>query len=86
MKYSCQLFKSNESKFWQKQNWRSKKYEDKASFDENYVRNLRNQIDTRDWDLRRTLEWYMEASQAEDRLQQEVADKERALHQDRLRN
>ena len=48
-------------------------------------RNLRNQIDTRDWDLRRTLEGYMEASQAKHRLQQEVADRERALQEDRLR-
>ena len=42
---------------------RSKKFEDKASFDENYIRNLRSQVDTSDWDLRRTLEG-MEASQA----------------------
>ena len=60
-------------------------YEEKASFDEKYIRNLRNQIDSRDWDLRRTVEVHMEASQTKDRLQQEVADKERALHEDRLR-
>ena len=61
------------------------KYEEKASFDEKYIRNLRNQIDSRDWDLRRTLEGWLEATQAKDRLQKEVADKERALHEDRLR-
>ena len=59
------------------------KYEENLSFDENYVRNLKYQIDTR-WDLRRTLEGYKEASQAKDRLQQEEADRERALQQDRL--
>ena len=61
------------------------KYEAKASFDENCIRDLKNQIGTRDSDLRRTLEGYMEASQAKDRLQQEVADRERALQKDRLR-
>ena len=61
------------------------KYEARASFDEYCIRNLKSQIDTRDWDLRRTLEGYMEASQAKDRLQQEVADRERALQEDRLR-
>ena len=45
-----------------------KKYDEKASFAENYIRNLRSQIDSRDSDLRRTLEGYMEASQAKDRL------------------
>ena len=50
-----------------------------------YICNLRNQIDIRDWDLGRTLEGFMEASQAKDRLQQEVSDKERALYEDRLR-
>ena len=85
MKHSCQLFKSSENKFWEKQNLGIQKYEEKASFDENYIRNLRNQIDSRDWDLRRTLEGFLEASQAKDRLQQEVSDTERALHEDRLR-
>ena len=61
------------------------KYEEKASFDENYIRNLRNQIDSRDWDLRRTLQGFLEATQAKDGLQQEVSDTERALHEDRLR-
>ena len=37
-------------------------YEEKASFDENYIRDLRSQIDSRDWDLRRTLAGYLEAS------------------------
>ena len=58
---------------------------EKASFDENHIRDLRGQIDSPDWDLRRTLEGFLEASQAEDRLQQAVSDKERALHEDRLR-
>ena len=62
------------------------KYEEKPSFDEKYIRNLRNQIDSRDWDLRRTVEVHMEASQTKDRLQQEVADKERALHEEISRN
>ena len=61
------------------------KYRATASFDENYIRNLKSQIDTRDSDLRRTLEGYMDASHAKDRLQQEVADRERALQEDRLR-
>ena len=39
------------------------KYEEKASFDENYIRNLRHQIDSQDWDLRRTLEGFLEAGQ-----------------------
>ena len=52
------------------------KYDEKASFAENYIRNLRCQIDSRDWDLRRTLEGFLDASQAKDRLQQEVSDKE----------
>ena len=52
------------------------KYEEKASFDENYIRNLRSQTDSRDWGLRRTLEEYVEARQAKDRLQQEVSDEE----------
>ena len=56
-----------------------------ASFDENYIRDLKSQIDARDWDLRRALEGYMEVRQAKDRLQQEVADKEGALQEDRLR-
>ena len=34
----------------------TKKYDEKASFAENYIRNLRSQIDSRDSDLRRTLE------------------------------
>ena len=59
--------------------------EEKVSFDENYIRNPRNQIDTRDWELRRTVEVHMEASRAKDRLQQEVADKKRTLQEDRLR-
>ena len=61
------------------------KYEAKASFDENYIRNLKSQIDTRDRDLRRTPAGYMEASQPKDRPQQEVANLERALQEDRLR-
>ena len=61
------------------------KYEERASFDENYIRNLKSQIDSPDWDLRRTLEGYMEASHAKDRLRQEAADTERALQEDRLR-
>ena len=61
------------------------KYEQRATFDEKCFRNLKSQIDTRDWDLRRTLEGYMEASQAKDRLRQEVADTERALQEDRLK-
>ena len=84
-KYTCQLFKFNDNKFWQKQKLEIQKYKEKASFDENYIRNLRSQIDSRDWDLRRTLDGYMEASQAKDRLQQDVSDKKRALHKDRLR-
>ena len=61
------------------------KYEAKASLDENYFRNLESQIDTRDWDLRRTAAGYMEAGQAKDRPQQEAADPERAQQDDRLR-
>ena len=61
------------------------KYEERASFDQNKIRNLKCQIDSRDRDLRRTFEEYMEASQAKDRLRQEVADRERALQEDRLR-
>ena len=49
------------------------------------IGNLRIQTDSGDWDLRRTLEEYVEARQAKDRLQQEVSDEERALHEDRLR-
>ena len=52
------------------------KFEAKASFDENSIRDLKSQMDTRYWDLRCTLAGYMEASQAKDRLQQEVADRE----------
>ena len=52
------------------------KHEEKASFNEHYIRNLNSQIGSRDWDLRRTLEWYLEASRAKDRLQQEVSDTE----------
>ena len=63
----------------------TQKYEAKASFDEKYIRNLKSQIDTRDWDLGRALAGYMEISQAIDRLQQGVADRERALQEDRLR-
>ena len=59
-------------------------YEAKASFDENYTRNLTSQIDTRDWDLGRTLAGCMEANQAKDRLQQEVADRARVLQEHRL--
>ena len=83
MNISCQLFKSNESKFWQKQNLTSKNMQKKRVSMNTTFQNLRNQIDTRDWDLRRTLEGYTKASQAKDRLQQEVAD--RALQKDRLR-
>ena len=77
MKFSCLLFRSHESIFWP--------WEGRASFDENYIRDLISQIDSREWDLRRTLEGYMEASQAKDRLQQEEADRERAPQEDRLR-
>ena len=63
----------------------TQKYEAKASFDEKYIRNLKSQIDTRDWDLGCALAGYMEISQAKHRLQQEVADRERALQDDRLR-
>ena len=85
MKFSCLLFKSNESKFWQKRNLRSKKFDERASFDENYIRDLKSQIDTRDGDLRLTLEGYMEASQTKDRLRHEVADTARAPQEDSLR-
>ena len=85
MKYSRQLCKFKESKFVADANLEIQKYEEKDSFDENFIRDLRSQIDTRDWDLRRTLVGFLEASQAKDRLQQEVSDKERALHEDRLR-
>ena len=61
------------------------KYEERPSYDENYIRNLKSQIDSRDWDLRRTLEGYMEASHAKDRLRQETADTERTPQEDRLR-
>ena len=62
-----------------------KKYEEKDSFDEKFTRNLRRQIGSRGWDLRCTLVGFLEASQAKDRLQHEVSDKERAPHEDRLR-
>ena len=49
MKYACQLFKFKETN-----SGRSKvdiqKYDVIASFAENYIRNLRSQIDSRDWD------------------------------------
>ena len=32
------------------------KYEEKTSFDEKRIRDLRSQIDSGDWDLRRTLQ------------------------------
>ena len=57
------------------------KYEEKAGFDENYIRNLRSQVDSQNWDLRPTLEGYMEASQAKARLRQEVSVNERALQE-----
>ena len=52
------------------------KHEEKASFNEDYSRDLKSQIDSRG---------YLEASRAKDRLQQEVADNERAPHEGRLR-
>ena len=61
------------------------KCEAKASFDEFFFAIWKSQIDIRDWDFRRTLEGYMEASQAKDRLRQEVVDRVRALQEDRLR-
>ena len=48
--------------------------------------NLKRQIETRDWDPRRDLEGFLEASQAKDRLQQEVADMKNTLYKkNRLR-
>ena len=42
-------------------------------------------MDSRDLDLTRGLEGCAEARRAQDRLQQEVSDTERALREDRLR-
>ena len=50
-----------------------------------YSQSEKSQIDSHDWGLRRTLEGYMDASQAKDRLQLEVADRERALQEDRFK-
>ena len=47
--------------------------------------NLRSQIDSGGWDLRRTLQGYMEASQAKGRHRQEVSVNEWAQHENRLR-
>ena len=47
---------SSENKYWAEARFEIQKYEARASFDEYCIRNLKSQIDTRDWDLRRTLE------------------------------
>ena len=84
-KVLCLLVKVQQEQILAEAKFEIQKYEEQASFDKNYIRNLKSQTDTRDWDLRRTLEGYMEASQAKDRLQKEVAERERALQEDRLR-
>ena len=85
MTFLCPRFKAQRQQILAEAKSEIQKYEAKASSDENYIRNLKSHIDTRHWDLRRTLAGYMEASQAKYRLQQEVADRKRVLQEDRLR-
>ena len=61
------------------------KHEEKVSFNEDYIRDLKSHIDSPDWDLRRAFKWYLAVSSVEDRFQEEVLDKERVLYEDRLR-
>ena len=85
-KFFCvRAFKSSENIYWSKQKPEIQKYEARAFFEETFIRDFESQIDSRDWDLRRTLEGYLEACQAKDRHQREVSDKERAPQEDRLR-
>ena len=52
----------------------SQRHEDKASLNKDYICNLKSQIGSRDWDLRRTLEGYVEARRVQDRIQQELSE------------
>ena len=83
-KFSCQLSQVQREQILADAKSEIQKCEAKASFDDFFFRELKSQIDIRDWDFRRTLEGYMEASQAKDRLRQEVVDRVRALQEDRL--
>ena len=56
-----------------------------ASFDENYIRDLKSQIDARDGISDVLLKGTWKSDKLKNRLQQEVADKEGALQEDRLR-
>ena len=66
-------------------NFEIQKHESKASVTEDYIRVLKGHIESRDLDLRRSLQGYAEARRAQDRLQQEVSDSEQAPREDRLR-
>ena len=65
------------SKVWDPKVWRKSQLRWKK-----YMCNLKRQIETGDWDPRRDLEGFLEASQAKDRLQQEVADREQSTSSD----
>ena len=60
------------------------KHENKANLTKDYIRGLKGQIESQELDPRRTLEGYAQSRREQDLLHEEVADRERALRENRI--
>ena len=85
MKESWKLYRSKESKFWQKQNSRSKNTKKEPISIKTTFAIWKTRLILEIWISDVLFKGCLEARQAQDRLQQEVSDIERALQEDRLR-